>query len=363
MNKPLLGLIVGAVLGVFDGLSALVSAPEVAPQIVGIIVGSTFKGTVGAPAKPGPEGGLSRRPRRAGGHIDRPAAGLRLRVVELAAPQAVGHEVDRDHHESGGDRRPARDAVGRILPPPQDDDGRHPGQPHAEGLVVGQVGAERPARPVGPEGVLLDDRAQHEPAQRDPDERHPRVASGLGPAEGRGEGGPDPDHHRHEHRHDVRDQHERRHVALEAHDDGFAPRDPDRPGESHERDVVLELPGRGLGRQEAHQRSPFAGHRDLAERLARQVAAVVNGARHTFRRGEAHHERLTGDRRAQQPPPHVLPRDRGRAATRVGGARQALPHGGGDHEEKRRRPEKGGLPAAGLRHGRKAARRAVSPPP
>src|SRR5918993_3778622 len=44
MNKPVLGLVAGGVLGIFDGLSALVSAPEVAPQIVGIVIGSTFKG-------------------------------------------------------------------------------------------------------------------------------------------------------------------------------------------------------------------------------------------------------------------------------------------------------------------------------
>lgn len=46
MNKPVLGLLVGGVLGVFDGLSALVSAPEVAPQITSIVMGSTFKGIV-----------------------------------------------------------------------------------------------------------------------------------------------------------------------------------------------------------------------------------------------------------------------------------------------------------------------------
>jgi hypothetical protein len=44
MNKPVLGLLLGGVLGVFDGLSALVSAPEVRPDIVGIVIGSTFKG-------------------------------------------------------------------------------------------------------------------------------------------------------------------------------------------------------------------------------------------------------------------------------------------------------------------------------
>ena len=46
MGKPVLGLLLGGILGVFDGLSALVSAPEVAPQIVGIVIGSTFKGLV-----------------------------------------------------------------------------------------------------------------------------------------------------------------------------------------------------------------------------------------------------------------------------------------------------------------------------
>ena len=46
MNKPLLGLLLGGALGIFDGLSALVSAPETAPGIVGIVIGSTFKGLI-----------------------------------------------------------------------------------------------------------------------------------------------------------------------------------------------------------------------------------------------------------------------------------------------------------------------------
>jgi hypothetical protein len=46
MNKPLLGMLVGGILGILDGLSALVSAPEVAPEIVTIIIGSTFKGVI-----------------------------------------------------------------------------------------------------------------------------------------------------------------------------------------------------------------------------------------------------------------------------------------------------------------------------
>src|SRR5919206_4447947 len=46
MNKPVFGLVVGGVLGIFDGLSALVSSPEVSSQIVGIVIGSTFKGLI-----------------------------------------------------------------------------------------------------------------------------------------------------------------------------------------------------------------------------------------------------------------------------------------------------------------------------
>src|SRR5262245_58561627 len=46
MKKPVLGLVLGGALGIFDGLSALISAPEVAPGIAGIVIGSTFKGVI-----------------------------------------------------------------------------------------------------------------------------------------------------------------------------------------------------------------------------------------------------------------------------------------------------------------------------
>lgn len=46
MNKPVFGLILGGILGIFDGLTALLSAPETQPEIVGIVIGSTFKGLV-----------------------------------------------------------------------------------------------------------------------------------------------------------------------------------------------------------------------------------------------------------------------------------------------------------------------------
>ena len=44
MNKPVMGLLAGGVLGAVDGFTALLSAPEVAPGIVGIVLGSMGKG-------------------------------------------------------------------------------------------------------------------------------------------------------------------------------------------------------------------------------------------------------------------------------------------------------------------------------
>ncbi|MGH7556137.1 MAG: hypothetical protein ACREMQ_24300 [Longimicrobiales bacterium] len=45
MNKPLVGVVLGAVLGVFDGLTAMFY-PETAGMIGGIVIGSTFKGLI-----------------------------------------------------------------------------------------------------------------------------------------------------------------------------------------------------------------------------------------------------------------------------------------------------------------------------
>jgi hypothetical protein len=45
MSKPLFGLVLGAVLGALDGLTAWFT-PDVRAQIVGIVIGSTFKGLV-----------------------------------------------------------------------------------------------------------------------------------------------------------------------------------------------------------------------------------------------------------------------------------------------------------------------------
>lgn len=46
MKKPVFAMLLGGVLGVFDGLTALISAPQEAPNIVGIVLGSTAKGIV-----------------------------------------------------------------------------------------------------------------------------------------------------------------------------------------------------------------------------------------------------------------------------------------------------------------------------
>ena len=45
MSKPLLGILLGAGLGVLDGLTALMY-PETKPLIMGIVIGSTFKGLI-----------------------------------------------------------------------------------------------------------------------------------------------------------------------------------------------------------------------------------------------------------------------------------------------------------------------------
>lgn len=45
MSKIILGAVLGIVLGIFDGLTAL-AVPETAPQIGGILVGSSLKGLI-----------------------------------------------------------------------------------------------------------------------------------------------------------------------------------------------------------------------------------------------------------------------------------------------------------------------------
>jgi hypothetical protein len=46
MNKPVFGLLLGAALGIFDGLTAWFT-PAVRPFLMGIVISSTFKGLIG----------------------------------------------------------------------------------------------------------------------------------------------------------------------------------------------------------------------------------------------------------------------------------------------------------------------------
>jgi hypothetical protein len=45
MNKPVFGLLLGALLGIFDGLTAWFT-PAARPFLMGIVIGSTFKGLI-----------------------------------------------------------------------------------------------------------------------------------------------------------------------------------------------------------------------------------------------------------------------------------------------------------------------------
>lgn len=45
MTKPILGLVLGGILGIFDGLTAYFT-PEVRNALVGIVIGSTVKGLI-----------------------------------------------------------------------------------------------------------------------------------------------------------------------------------------------------------------------------------------------------------------------------------------------------------------------------
>lgn len=45
MNKPVFGLVLGALLGILDGMTAWFT-PEVRSQMLGIVIGSTFKGLI-----------------------------------------------------------------------------------------------------------------------------------------------------------------------------------------------------------------------------------------------------------------------------------------------------------------------------
>ena len=119
MSKPLLGIVLGGVLGLFDGLTALVSAPEVAPQIVGIMIGSTFKGIIvgGLAGWYSPKrvrsltSGTDLRPRRR--RVFRLPRGRHARSVGEAL--LLGNHAARQHRRAAGRLRDA--ALGRGVHP------------------------------------------------------------------------------------------------------------------------------------------------------------------------------------------------------------------------------------------------------
>jgi hypothetical protein len=86
MSKPLLGLVIGAVLGLIDGLSALLH-PGTASMIMPIVIGSTIKGLVTGTAM----GVLAKRIRSLTvGILGGLALGLALSYVAALTPDPQG---------------------------------------------------------------------------------------------------------------------------------------------------------------------------------------------------------------------------------------------------------------------------------
>ena len=46
MNRPLVGLLLGGLIGLFDGSTAFFTAPEMRAELAGIVLGSAFKGVI-----------------------------------------------------------------------------------------------------------------------------------------------------------------------------------------------------------------------------------------------------------------------------------------------------------------------------
>lgn len=88
MNRPLLGLMLGAVIGLFDGSTAYVSAPELRDQIITIVLGSSFKGLIGGLVT----GFVVNRTRS---H----ALGITVGLIVAAALAAIVAHVNATHYE------------------------------------------------------------------------------------------------------------------------------------------------------------------------------------------------------------------------------------------------------------------------
>ena len=110
MTKPMLGLVLGGVLGMFDGLSALVSAPNdpaIKAGIVGIVIGSTVKGLITGVLI----GWFAKRTQSLGGRDRvRPRRRTGARLLRLAGAEDVGaagllladHAAGRDPRRDRG---------------------------------------------------------------------------------------------------------------------------------------------------------------------------------------------------------------------------------------------------------------------
>lgn len=86
MNKIVLGILLGGVLGIFDGLTAWFT-PDVRPFLLGIIAGSTFKGILAGLAA----GWFARKVRSVpAGVLFGLGVGLLLAYLVAAMPSATG---------------------------------------------------------------------------------------------------------------------------------------------------------------------------------------------------------------------------------------------------------------------------------
>jgi|ERR1051325_8292996 hypothetical protein len=88
MSKVMLGMLVGAVLGFFDGLTAWFT-PEARPMLLGIVIGSTIKGFIAGLVA----GWVARR---SGSMTWAVISGLAVGLV-LSSLAAMGSDVARAH--------------------------------------------------------------------------------------------------------------------------------------------------------------------------------------------------------------------------------------------------------------------------
>ena len=225
-----------------------------------------------------------------------------------------------------------------------DDERQAPGHHRNRRLVVGQVVAEGPAGPPGAEGVLLHRRTEQEPADREQQERHPRLATRLFAPRERRERRGVREQHAEEHGRDVRHQDVRRHRTLEARHGALPGRDRGRRQLDARRavgqvDEVLELSRRWLRRQRGHEFLALARERHPLQGLVRWVAPPGDFAGDAGRGADSHRQWLAGVLRAQQAVGDGLAAEHRAAAHRVARSGAALPGRGADGDRDGGQPE------------------------